>query len=183
MFVAKGGNEICPDSSRMPQPDLDDPLGHLRQRDEELDGVISAEGLARVSASTSELLTVLPQQHHSVENGLLKLSFSHRWSNVPDPLSILLQVDASPGCGGLAWPAGQVPIPSHNSPVCSIQLPQILASYLVLKGPEHCRDKHILELGSGTGLVGLAVGAFRNTNVWITDQASVYLPLANAFSR
>lgn len=52
----------------------------------------------------------------------------------------------------------------------------------MLKGPEHCRDKHILELGSGTGLVGLAVGAFRNTNVWITDQASVYLLLPNAFS-
>lgn len=93
----------------MLESDLDDSLRHLMQRDEDLDGVISAEGLARASASTSELLTVLPQQHHSVENGLLKLSFSHKWRNVPDPLSISLLVDASPGCGGLAWPAGQVP--------------------------------------------------------------------------
>jgi hypothetical protein len=90
--------------------DLKDPFRHLmKQRDDDLQDVISAGGLARASASTSELLTVLPQQCHSVEDdGLLKLSFSHDWKNVPSPLSISLHVDATPGCGGLAWPAGQV---------------------------------------------------------------------------
>ncbi|KAJ3488624.1 hypothetical protein NLJ89_g11597 [Agrocybe chaxingu] len=130
-----------------------EPLRHL-MHDAELDGVIASEGLARASKSKSELLTVLPQQSHSVEDGLLKLSFAHEWADVPKPLSISLVVDASPGCGGLAWPAGQ-----------------ILASYLVQKGPGHVKNKNILELGSGTGLVGLAVGVFPETKVWITDQA------------
>lgn len=30
-----------------------------------------------------------------------------------------------------------------------------------------------MELGSGTGLVGLVVGQVPDTKVWITDQASV----------
>jgi len=38
-------------------------------------------------------------------------------------------------------------------------------------GPEYFRGKTIIELGSGTGLVGLVVGTFRNADVWITDQA------------
>ncbi|CAA7260255.1 unnamed protein product [Cyclocybe aegerita] len=130
-----------------------EPLRHL-MHDAELDGVIASEGLARASKSKSELLTVLPQQSHSIEDGLLKLSFAHEWADVPKPLSISLVVDASPGCGGLAWPAGQ-----------------ILASYLVQKGPDYVKNKSILELGSGTGLVGLAVSVFPETNVWITDQA------------
>jgi len=46
---------------------------------------------------------------------------------------------------------------------------------LMQKGPEYFRGKSIVELGSGTGLVGLVVGTFRNANVWITDQA----PLLN----
>jgi len=131
--------------------DFQDPLRHLRVRDNDLQGIISTHGLAHPA---SELLNVLPQQCHSVKNGVLRLSFLHQWENLPNPLSIALHVDASPGCGGLAWPAGQ-----------------ILANYLVQKGPEYFQAKNIVEVGSGTGLVGLVVGAFRNADVWITDQA------------
>lgn len=81
-----------------------DPLGHL-MNDDELEGIISAEGLSRASSSESELLDVLPQQSHSIQDGILKLSFVNGPHNF---LSISLAVDASPGCGGLAWPAGQV---------------------------------------------------------------------------
>ena len=84
--------------------DNKDPLRHL-MNDNELEGIISAEGLSRASSSRSELLDVLPQQSHSIQNGILKLSFVNDPHN---PLSISLAVDASPGCGGLAWPAGQV---------------------------------------------------------------------------
>jgi hypothetical protein len=84
-----------------------DPLRHL-MHDGELEGIISSEGLTRASATMSELLTMLPQQSHSVQDGLLELSFSHEWEGVPMPISISLFVDASPGCGGLVWPAGQV---------------------------------------------------------------------------
>lgn len=41
------------------------------------------------------------------------------------------------------------------------------------KGPEYLANKNIIELGSGTGLVGLAIGAFPSSHTWITDQASV----------
>jgi len=81
-----------------------DPLRHL-MNDHELEGIISVEGLSRASSSRSELLDVLPQQSHSIRDGILKLSFLNDPNN---PLSISLAVDASPGCGGLAWPAGQV---------------------------------------------------------------------------
>ncbi|KJA24587.1 hypothetical protein HYPSUDRAFT_136012 [Hypholoma sublateritium FD-334 SS-4] len=130
--------------------------------DGELEGVISSEGLARASSSTSELLNVLPQQSHSVEDGLLKFHFGHTWTSIARPLSVSLNVDASPGCGGLAWPAGQ-----------------ILASYLVQKGPEYVKNRNVLELGSGTGLVGIAVGQFPSAKVWITDQA----PLLSIMNR
>jgi len=45
----------------------------------------------------------------------------------------------------------------------------------VQKGPNYLRDKNILELGSGTGLVGLAAGVLAEAaqGIWITDQASV----------
>lgn len=84
--------------------DYKDPLRHL-MNDNELEGIISAEGLSRASSSRSELLDVLPQQSHSIQDGILKLSFVN---DAHIPLSISLAVDASPGCGGLAWPAGQV---------------------------------------------------------------------------
>lgn len=84
--------------------DYKDPLRHL-MNDHEPEGIISAEGLLRDSSSRSELLDALPQQSHSIQDGILELSFINDLHN---PLSISLAVDASPGCGGLAWPAGQV---------------------------------------------------------------------------
>ncbi|KAF9482033.1 hypothetical protein BDN70DRAFT_991519 [Pholiota conissans] len=149
----------CENIALEEQLDSTDPLRHLRD-DGDLEGVISSEGLARASSSISELLTVLPQQSQSVEDGLLKLTFAHSWDSIPRPLSISLVVDASPGCGGLAWPAGQ-----------------ILASYLVQKGPQHVKNKNIIELGSGTGLVGLTIGTFASS-VCITDQSPL-LPVMN----
>ena len=75
--------------------DFQGPLRHLMQIHDD-GGVVSADG------PPSQLLNVLPQQHPSVEDGGLKLSFFHQWHNLPSPLSIVLRVDASPGCGGLA---------------------------------------------------------------------------------
>lgn len=61
------------------QLDAIDPLRHLRQHDE---------------------LDLVPAQPPSVHNQTLELAFP--------PVSIRLLVDASPGCGGIAWPAGEV---------------------------------------------------------------------------
>ena len=49
---------------------------------------------------------------------------------------------------------------------------QVLAHYLALRGERYCMGKTILELGSGTGLVGLVIGKLGG-KVWITDQALV----------
>jgi len=76
-------------------------------------------------------------------------------------ITVQLQTDPSPGCGGLAWPAGEV-----------------LAKYLVGKGSDYLNGRTIIELGSGTGLVGL-VTALLGARVYITDQ----LPLLPAMER
>jgi len=51
---------------------------------------------------------------------------------------------------------------------------QVLAQYLVKQGPNSLRGKNVLELGSGTGLVGL-VAAMLGGTVCLTDQ----VPLLN----
>lgn len=79
--------------------DSKDPLRHLM-------GV--EDGLVAVREPSSQLLAFLPAQSHSVEDGLLRLSFSCARGGAPRSVNISLAVDASPGCGGIAWPAGQV---------------------------------------------------------------------------
>ncbi|EAU84618.2 hypothetical protein CC1G_00137 [Coprinopsis cinerea okayama7 len=135
------------------EQDLKDPLRHLMDTE---------ESIVTVPPSChTHLLSFLPSQSNFLDEkgGTLKLSFSHHWDSIPHPLDLSLSVDASPGCGGIAWPAGQ-----------------ILATYLVHKGPTHLRNRNVLELGSGTGLVGLVAGLFGNCKVWITDQSPL-LPI------
>lgn len=100
-----------------------DPLRHLRQDDDD---------------------AFVPPQPASVHKQIDTLHFG--------PIALKLLVDAGPGCGGIAWPAGQV-----------------LSNYLVHHGP--LQGRRILELGSGTGLVGL-VAARLGAEVIITDQLS-----------
>jgi predicted nicotinamide N-methyase len=49
---------------------------------------------------------------------------------------------------------------------------QVLSNYIAFRGAGYLEGKKIVELGSGTGLVGLVAGALGGT-VWITDQAFV----------
>jgi len=104
--------------------------------------------------------TLVPLQPSLTVGRIKEFSFGATMPNTheffPSPISISLAVDASPGCGGVAWPAGQV-----------------LAEYIARLGPEYVKGRTILELGSGTGLVGLVSGALGAEAVWITDQAFV----------
>ncbi|KAJ7228956.1 putative methyltransferase-domain-containing protein, partial [Mycena pura] len=94
--------------------------------------------------------SVVPDQPPSVRQGqLLQLSFSGPNTSV----TLNLKLDASPGCGGIAWPAAEV-----------------LSRYLVKQGPNFLQGKIVLDLGSGTGLVGL-VAAMLGGTVYLTDQA------------
>ncbi|GFZ48270.1 Putative protein N-methyltransferase [Saitozyma sp. JCM 24511] len=73
---------------------------------------------------------------------------------------VRLKVDAGPGCGGIAWPAGEV-----------------LSRYIAYRhsvDATYLRRKAVLELGSGTGLVGIVAGMLDpDTRIWVTDQAQL----------
>ncbi|KAJ5281353.1 hypothetical protein N7478_006725 [Penicillium angulare] len=72
---------------------------------------------------------------------------------------LLLKEDLKNGCGGQLWPAGMV-----------------LANYLLDRHPEDLANKSIVELGSGVGLVGLAVARGCKTKgpLYITDQQPMF---------
>ncbi|CEL57857.1 putative protein YNL024C OS=Saccharomyces cerevisiae (strain ATCC 204508 / S288c) GN=YNL024C PE=1 SV=1 [Rhizoctonia solani AG-1 IB] len=69
----------------------------------------------------------------------------------PLKLPVKLMVDAGPGCGGITWPAGEV-----------------LSRYIARRGS--LEGQRAIELGSGTGLVGLVAGLLGAEEVIITDQ-------------
>ncbi|KIM83873.1 hypothetical protein PILCRDRAFT_818882 [Piloderma croceum F 1598] len=118
-----------------------DPLRHFFKSLDETD-----------SSPNSKADALIPSQPLPTVKEIVQLSFgTHPFRS---PISISLAVDASPGCGGIAWPAGQV-----------------LAEYIAGLGPEFVKGKTVLELGSGTGLVGLIGAALGAGAVWITDQA------------
>ncbi|KAH9943016.1 putative methyltransferase-domain-containing protein [Epithele typhae] len=120
-----------------------DPLRHLREDDSDEDGA-----------------GIVAPQPPSIRNQSVELVFhtSHdtKTDVGPGAFTIALAVDASPGCGGIAWPAGEV-----------------LSAYIAHRGA--LEGKVVVELGSGTGLVGLVAGRL-GAQVWITDQAPL-LPI------
>ncbi|KAF9651274.1 S-adenosyl-L-methionine-dependent methyltransferase [Thelephora ganbajun] len=113
--------------------DDQDPLRHLRSPD--ADGVL------------------VPAQPPSILNQRTDLLIPGINPGNPG-ITVKLALDAAPGCGGIAWPAGEV-----------------LSSYLLQQGPSFLENKTVLELGSGTGLVGLVAGYIGAERVWITDQS------------
>lgn len=70
-----------------------------------------------------------------------------------------LQEDLSEGCGGQLWPAGMV-----------------LSKYMLRKHKDDIQDSSIVELGAGSGLVGLAVaiGCGIDKTLLITDQKPMF---------
>lgn len=110
-----------------------------------------------------ELLPALPGQEYSVHDKILRLTLS-------ESIALQLRVDALPGCGGIVWPAAQV-IESFFIHLFLISFGQVLASYLIKRGLNSLAGKNVVELGSGTGLVGLVAAQLGPKHVWITDQA------------
>ncbi|KAG1820553.1 putative methyltransferase-domain-containing protein [Suillus subaureus] len=117
--------------------------------DEALDALDPLRHLRTDASDSTRDTVVVPSQPRSILDETIRLTFP-----ADSPLvSISLKVDASHGCGGIAWPAGEV-----------------LSNYIAFRGIGYLQGKKIVELGSGTGLVGLVAGALGGT-VWITDQA------------
>ncbi|KAI4519093.1 S-adenosyl-L-methionine-dependent methyltransferase [Schizophyllum commune Loenen D] len=103
--------------------------------------------------------TVLPAQRPSILGDTITLTFPDPVAHVGvAPVKVRLKVDATSGCGGMHWPAGQT-----------------LGNYLAWRGASALTGRTIVELGAGTGLVGF-VAAECAGDVLITDQAPL-LPL------
>ena len=90
-----------------------DPLRHLREDDSDQD-------------SSAHLV---PAQPPSIRDQTIELTFhASADTTVPAPVTIKLAVDASPGCGGIAWPAGEVRARALHLAICS---PRSTRSYRV----------------------------------------------------
>jgi hypothetical protein len=100
-------NEIALDEAL----DALDPLRHLRTDSD-------ASNFARDDEDT---VAIIPLQPRSILGETIRLTFPVDFPRV----SISLKVDASHGCGGIAWPAGEV------------------GSYLL-----HARARHLMEFRS-----------------------------------
>lgn len=108
--------------------------------DEHLDAL---DPLRHLRDDTGDVL--VPPQIPTVAHQTIELSFP------PLDNPVKLVVDAGPGCGGIAWPAGEV-----------------LSRYLARRGS--LMGQQAIELGSGTGLVGLVAGLLGADEVVVTDQ-------------
>ncbi|KAF2840588.1 hypothetical protein M501DRAFT_1014600 [Patellaria atrata CBS 101060] len=75
------------------------------------------------------------------------------------PFSLRLEEDLKEGCGGQLWPAGMV-----------------LSKYLLRQSNETFKNRSIVELGAGGGLVGLslALKIKADGSIFITDQKPMY---------
>ena len=111
-------------------------------REEQLDDADPLRHLR--DQDTDDLLPLVPAQLPSVHNETLHFSFQD--------ITVALKVDAEPGCGGIAWPVGKV-----------------LSWYIARRGRHYWKGKRVLELGSGTGLVGLVAG-YLGAHTVLTDQ-------------
>jgi len=147
--------------------DSTDPLRHLM--------AVSSYPTSSGDSDIQSNVIVIPAQRPSVADQTIQLDFPRSEGGT---ISIHLDIDSSPGCGGIAWPAGMVRLITtkvqgllHN--VNLSRLHKVLAAYLVQLGPQYLQGKNILELGSGTGLVGLIAGALGGGRIWITDQVFV----------
>ena len=139
--------------------DKQDPLRHLRALD--ADGELVPVQTPSILAQRADLLI------SGVNHG-------------DTGITVKLALNAAPGCGGIAWPAGEASNRFISSravlEILSLAAfdPQVLSSYLLQRGPSFLKSKTVLELGSGTGLVGLVAGYIGAEHVLITDQR--YLP-------
>jgi hypothetical protein len=86
--VLANSNEIALDEVL----DALDPLRHLRNDTNDL------------AEQNAEDAVVVPSQPRSILGDMVQLSFP---ADSP-AVSISLKIDASPGCGGITWPAGEV---------------------------------------------------------------------------
>ncbi|EST08452.1 Nicotinamide N-methyltransferase-like protein [Kalmanozyma brasiliensis GHG001] len=155
--------------------DLADPLRHFLAID---DDEPSASSSTLPSTDIRDLpsetnYSLVPQQLESIIDRRTTIRYYSDLSRRPVLLDsptteegghwdVALKLDMTTGCGGKIWPAAEV-----------------LGAYIAAKysspsreGSFDWRHKRIIELGSGTGLVGYLVHALHleGCQIWVTDQ-------------
>lgn len=156
-------------------------------QNEHLDLVDPFHCLASADDTDSDLL---PAQPPSIHEQIIQIDISLLDTDESPPtMSLSLTVNAGAGCGGIAWPAGEVTLlmsPAYHRHLYTpyyrhwVRLLQVLARYIARRG-KALQGLNVLELGSGTGLVGLVAGYF-GARVYITDQACAPLSLNSRVS-
>jgi hypothetical protein len=100
--------DLCPRNDLVLEEALDalDPLRHFFNFSDETHKIVD------------QTEAFIPLQPSSAVKEIIQLSFGVKSTSTHylpfEPISISLAVDASPGCGGVAWPAGQVYIYSSE---------------------------------------------------------------------
>ncbi|TKY86458.1 hypothetical protein EX895_004607 [Sporisorium graminicola] len=183
---------------REEQLDLVDPLRHfLAIEDDDDDGAAPANTTSSSGVDVRDLpskndYSIVPQQIESIIDRRTTIRYYRDLSRRPILLDdqhqptedgehwdVHLKLDMTTGCGGKIWPAAEVLgayiAAKYSSP------PEQSAGQTAEGYNNHdfdWRNKRIIELGSGTGLVGYLVHALQlsNCQVWVTDQ-DVMLPL------
>ncbi|WFD02731.1 Protein-lysine N-methyltransferase efm6 [Malassezia obtusa] len=89
----------------------------------------------------------------------------------PDAYAICLTLDMTSGCGGTIWPAAEV---------LGAYIASMMTRTHTTPDTHPWRGKTIVELGSGTGLIGFLVAQIGcGATTWITDQVPM-LPLMDS---
>lgn len=142
-----------------PTPPLN-PLTHLLNQDGDVDDDLASDG------------QLFPGQRHSIIDEKMVIRYYLDPTQTPhllqqndasDPaasvphIDVTLLCDVTNGCGGKIWPAAEV-----------------LGAYLTGRNEElakRWKGKKVIELGSGTGLVGFVLAKMGvGAETWITDQ-------------
>ena len=203
--ASTGGNDdMRAELERQEQLDLADPLRHFLALDDDPAPTPSTSDTADVrDLPSSHDYSIVPQQIESIIDRRATIRYYRDLTRRPQLLSsdaegtqqggeegtgreegecwdVQLKLDMTTGCGGKIWPAAEVLgayiAGKYSHPTSPTNQAVSNAGY-----PNHgfdWRHKRIIELGSGTGLVGYLVHALAldGCQIDVTDQ-DVMLPL------
>lgn len=195
--------DVRAELEREEQLDLVDPLRHFLAIDDDSSTPTASSSTDIRDIPSENDYSIVPQQIESIINKLATIRYYKDITKRPELLQaeatqlkdaneenkehwdVHLKLDMTTGCGGKIWPAAEVlgayiaakyshprTIPSEQQPI------QQEANKGYNNHNFDWRKKSIVELGSGTGLVGFLVHALNlsGCKVYVTDQQAM-LPL------
>ncbi|KIS70139.1 uncharacterized protein UMAG_11570 [Mycosarcoma maydis] len=205
MPSTQAADDVRAELEREEELDLVDPLRHFLAVDDDEQGQLH-DATHSASHKTADVrepgsntkYRIVPHQIESIIDRRTSIRYYCDLSRRPELIDdavqsdahlenvrwwdVHLKLDMTSGCGGKIWPAAEVLgayIAGKYS--CPADAPEDRTPTSNQRFNNHnfdWRNKSIIELGSGTGLVGYLVHALglSNCRIWVTDQ-DVMLPL------